>query len=451
MTNCADTFIIGSEIRSLSAQEKRDIMNTYTLGYGTGTVEIQFEHESSVRVLTEQSIEEIEDLHQTFLKAVTEDMTGSPALSELISAEDSVTIVASDITRFWMRQDLVIKELVSYLNGVLGVSFDKIAIVIALGTHRDCSEEEQRKIVSEEVFEKVTVYNHDCLADDLVYVGTTSRGTKVIVNPLAVGRKVILIGGTVHHLMSGFGGGRKSVLPGISAKSTILENHLLCLDPDAPRSNPLIGMAVLENNPVHEDMMEAAALVQPTFGINIVSNSRGKQCRIICGDWKLAWEESCRVVHSHFGVPIEKKADIVIAGCGGFPKDINLYQGVKSLLNAGQAVKDGGTVIFLAKCPEGGGSPDFFGWIQSVVTGTLDKDLRANFSIGGYIFYAAMEVIRKSRVLMLTDIPADTIRDMGITAYREIEELLKDVDFTDKDVYVMPYGGFTMPYLAENS
>lgn len=427
----------------------RETMNTYTLGYGTEKIDITIDKERSAQVLTEKYMEEITDLHTAFRRAVTEETVGSPSLSELISSDDLVTIVASDITRFWMRQDLVIRELVSFLNEELGVSCGNIAIVIALGTHRDCSEAEQRKIVSEEIFAKVKVYNHDCLADDLVDVGTTSYGTRVLVNPLAVGRKVILIGGTVHHLMSGFGGGRKSVLPGISAKSTILQNHLLCLDPDAPRSNPLIGMAVLEHNPVHEDMTEAAALVSPTFGINIVSNSHGSQCRIICGNWKLAWEESCQVVHSHFGVPIEKKADIVIAGCGGFPKDINLYQGVKSLLNAGQAVKDGGTVIFLAKCPEGGGSPDFFGWIQSVVKGTLDEDLRADFSIGGYIFYAAIEVIKRCHVLMLTDIPAETIKDMGITAYQEIEPLLAQVDFTDKDVYVMPYGGFTMPYMKK--
>ena len=32
-------------------------------------------------------------------------------------------------------------------------------------------------------------------------------GTEVYVNPLAVGRKVIVISGTVHHLMAGYGGG----------------------------------------------------------------------------------------------------------------------------------------------------------------------------------------------------------------------------------------------------
>ena len=39
------------------------------------------------------------------------------------------------------------------------------------------------------------------------------------------------------------------------------------------------------------------------------------------------------------------------------------------------------------------------------------------------------------------------IADMGISSYKDMNELLKNVDFTDKDVYIMPYGGSVMPQL----
>lgn len=113
---------------------------------------------------------------------------------------------------------------------------------------------------------------------------------------------------------------------------------MMCLDPDKPCSSSRIGMGKLEDNPVHLDMTEAAALVNPVFGINIVMNQQGRQCRLVCGQWQRAWEESCRLVQQISGVPISQKADIVIASCGGYPKDINLYQGIKTLLNMGQAV-----------------------------------------------------------------------------------------------------------------
>ncbi len=424
-------------------------METITFRYGEKTVDITVDHAKSVEYLYQKEIGEIEDIHGAFISAVTEDAIDSPPLNQLVGPEDLVTIVVSDVTRLWMRQDIICRELVAYLHGEMGVPYDNMAILIALGTHRGQTEEETRRVVSEEVYSHVKVYAHDCMAEDLVELGTTSWGTVVKVNPLAVGRKVILIGGTVHHLMSGYGGGRKSILPGISAKSTINQNHLMCLDPAEPHSSHLIGMGVLEGNPVNEDMLEAAAMVNPVFGINIVTNSQGKHCQLLCGHWEKAWLKSCQVVNDNCGIPIKKKADVVIVSCGGYPKDLNLYQGVKSLLNAAQALKDGGTMIFLAECRDGGGAPDFFGWIESVKKGTLDHDLRENFTIAGYIFYAGCEAMARANVRMLTEIDPDILKDMNIKACSDIDALMEGMDFTGKDVYIMEYGGFIVPYVEK--
>lgn len=421
-------------------------METLSLSYGDKVEEITIEGAKSVVFLREKQVCEITDLHEYFLHAVTDGAVASPPLCDLVDKNDLVTLVVSDITRFWTRQDLVCEQLVNYLNETIGLPFENIVILIALGTHRPMTDAELEKIVSPAVYKKVRVCNHDSMATDLVYVGSTTRGTRVIVNPLAVGRKVILIGGTVHHLMSGFGGGRKSILPGICAKSTIVQNHLHCLSPDEPRSNTLIGIGKLENNPVHEDMTEAASLVSPVFGINIIAGAHGI-VKLVCGNWQKAWEESCRFAEEYFGVGIDYEADIVIASCGGYPKDINLYQSVKTLLNAGQAVREGGTMILLAECREGGGAPDFFDWINPLRRGTLDADLRADFSISGYIFYASCEALARCNALMLSEIPSETVEAMKICAFSDIKALLNEVDFTDKDVYVMPFGGGTVPHL----
>jgi nickel-dependent lactate racemase len=358
-------------------------------------------------------------------------------------------VVISDITRFWMRQDRVCRQLIPYLHDTLGVPYENIVILIALGTHRPQTEEEMKRLVSPEIYEKVRVVNHDCLASDLIYLGTTSRGTKVHVNPLAVGRRVIVISGTIHHLMAGYGGGRKSILPGICGKDTITQNHIHSLAPAMPKSNPLIGMGRLLQNPVNEDMNEAAQMVAPAFGINVVMDTQSGNFRLICGHHALAWEESCRIVQQMMGIPIAKKADIVVVSCGGYPKDINLYQGVKSLINAAEAVKDGGQILFLAECREGGGAPAYFSWIDSLRRGTLDPDLRRDFTIAGYIFYASCEAMAKAEVLMLTQIPAETLDGMGARVFSNINDLLCQVDFQGKDVYIMPYGGYTVPYLAK--
>lgn len=419
-----------------------------SLKYGEGEVPLALSGAASVDFLTEKLAPVIDDLPEAFLKAVTTECVDSPALKEVIRPGDKVTVVISDLTRFWMRQDKICPLLADYLCHEAGVREEDLVFLVALGTHRAQAPAELEKLVSSQVYHRFQVVNHDCYAQDLVTVGITSRGTMVRVNLLAVHRKVILLGGTVHHLMSGFGGGRKSILPGISGPDTIVQNHIHSLDPDAPRSSPLIGMGVLSGNPVHEDMTEAAGLLNPAFGINLVVNSRQEHCAIVCGHWLHAWEESCRLVQHWFGVPIARKADVVVASCGGYPKDINLYQAVKTLLNASQALKDGGTLVFLAECREGGGSPEFFDWIKPLSQGRLDPALRESFTIAGYIFYAACEAIRRGKVLMLTGLDPKVVGSMALTAFRTPGELQQHLDVAGKSVYVMPYGGSIVPYIA---
>ncbi len=419
------------------------------LKYGEETVRLSLNGAASVTYLQEQSTPVVTDLNTAFSRAVTADCIGSPPLKEIIRPNDKVTVIISDITRYWMRQDRICPLLANYLCGEVGVREEDIVFLVALGTHRPQTGKELEILVSPQVYRRFQVVNHDCRGD-LVTVGKTSRGTTVRVNPLAINRKVILLGGTVHHLMSGFGGGRKSILPGISGEGTVFQNHIHSLDPAAPRSNPLIGMGVLHGNPVHEDMVEAARLVSPAFSINLVVNSRQELCGLYCGHWLHAWEESCRAVQALFGLPIEKKADVVIASCGGYPKDINLYQAVKTLLNAAQALKDGGTLAFLAECREGGGTPAFFDWITPLGEGRLDAALRQGFTISGYIFYAACEAISKARVMMLTRLPSDVVAPMALKAYGDASLLERELDLRGKDVYVMPYGGSIVPYVANS-
>lgn len=425
-------------------------MNVVELKYGKENIKFNLDGAKSVEILNEKPMEEIKDLKEAFVKSITTEVINSKPLNEIIDKDDKVTIVISDLTRFWQRQDLICEQLVNYLAEEIKVKYENMVVVVALGSHRKQNEEELCKLASKKVYDNVKVINHDCDADDLVRVGTTSSGTQVYVNPLVVGRKVIMITGTVHHIMAGFGGGRKSVIPGVAGRQTIRQNHIQSLSKTEKKSDPKVGARLLKNNPINEDMNEAGKLVDVSFGINIVVNSNSKHSKIICGDFHDAWLESCKYVDDAYGLPIKKEADIVIASCGGYPKDINLYQSTKSLFNATRAVKKGGTLILLAQCSEGGGAPDFFNWIEPLKRGVLDEELRKSFTIGGYIFYAACEAISKSNVYMLSSIDKEIVKDMKIIASDNIEELLNKIDYKNKDIYVIPYGGNVVPLLEED-
>lgn len=421
------------------------------LKYGEQKVTIPVEDAKSVHYIYENKMNEISDIEKEFTHCINDGVVAGKPLKDIIAAEDKVTVIISDMTRFWMRQDILCGLLVRYLHEKIGVSLDNISVLVALGTHRKSSPDELKKLAGEYAYTHVAdVLDHDCDADDMVYVGTTSRGTKVKVNPLVVGRKVICISATVHHIMSGYGGGRKSVVPGVSCRSTIRQNHERALDPVKAMSDVRIGSGKLINNPIHEDMEEAAGFVHVAFGISIVVNSASQYSGLFCGDFDKAWAESCRYVQKCYGLPIEHEADIVIASCGGFPKDINLYQSTKSLFNASRAVKKGGTLILLAQCREGGGAEDFFAWNKPLQEGRLDEALRHDFTIGGYIFYAACEALQKAKTLLLSEIDADEVRAMGINAFSDIDALLKGIDFAGKEIYVIPNSGSVMPQLEKD-
>lgn len=425
-------------------------MEHISLQYGTSTVEFDIEGAKSIKYLHENEMPVIKDIKNEFQYSVTEGVIDSKPLCEILQKEDKVTIVISDMTRFWTRQDILCQLLVEYLHEKMEIPFQNMVVVIALGSHRGNTEEEREKLASKFVYENVKVVDHDCLAEDLVYVGTTPLGTKVSVNPLAVGRKVICIGGTIHHIMAGYGGGRKSIVPGIASKETIRMNHERALDPEKAMSDVRVGSGKMSENPINLDMYEAGKLVDVVFGINIVMESSGKHSGLFCGNFDSAWRESCRYVQNGYGLPIDYEADIVIASCGGFPKDINLYQSTKTLFNAAKAVKEGGTLIVLAECAEGGGAKDFFDWSEPLKEGCLDEELRKNFTIGGYIFYAACEALGKAKTYLISKIEPELVAPMGFIASENAEEILGKIDFKNKDVYVMAHGGSVMPQLKSD-
>ena len=250
--------------------------------------------------------------------------------------------------------------------------------------------------------------------------------------------------------MAGFGGGRKSILPGISSLETIKHNHAYSLAPDAFITNPEIGNGKLEGNPLNEDMLEAAAMMKNLFMITLVTDTEFQLESIYAGHWRTSWEKACEEVKRIYTVPIEKKADVVITSCGGFPKDESLYQGTKAVDNVISALKDGGTLILMLEGRNGGGSPDYFDWIKPLVDGTFEEELRNNFTVGGYIFFLNCEQAARFNILLYSSIPAETVAPMGIKAYDDLDKLMEDAHIEGKSVYIIPSGSTVLPVVTDS-
>ncbi len=391
----------------------------------------------------------LSDIRNAVFKALNEPIDSSP-LNQLAQPGNRIALVVSDMSRFWMRQDLVIPHVIAYLNEKCGITDNDICIVVANGTHLGGDEHELRTLVTDDIFNRIKVLNHDCLADDLHYIGTTQHGNTVRINRTAAEADwVICLGACTHHVMAGFGGGRKSILPGISSIDTIRYNHAFALDPNCLKSSPRIGNGKLLDNPLNDDMCEAAGLIKNLFMINLVMNAEMKLAAIFAGHYLASWREGCRKVDEIYRVPVKEKADIIVASCGGFPKDMSLYQGTKTIDNIEPGLKPGGTLILMIEARDGGGPAEYFDWIKDWQTGTMEKRLRDNFTVPGYIFLHNCEQAQRYRVMMLTSIDPEIMKGMGIEAYNNPDELMKHVDFEGKTVYVIPNGSTVIPSVEE--
>ena len=424
-------------------------MKQFTFRYGDGCVRAELDEKNILGILAGHAVPAVKDIPKALSEALDNPIDSLP-LAEYVSPSDRICLIISDMSRFWMRQDRVIPPLLDYLRSRCGISPEKITILVANGTHVGGDEKELRTLVTDMVYDTVRVINHDCLAGDLVYLGTTPHETPVWIHPAAANAdKVICLGACTHHVMAGFGGGRKSILPGISGLETIRHNHAYALDPASFRSNPRIGNGKLKDNPLNEDMCEAAGLVPHLFMINLVMNPEMQLAAIYAGHYLTSWEKACEAVDQMYRIPVPARADAVIASCGGFPKDMSLYQGTKTIDNIEMCLKPGGTLVLIIEAREGGGPAEYFDWIRNLQDGTFEDRLRNHFTIPGYIFFLNCEQARRYRILMLTSISPEVVAPMGIKAFGSMEELLAEAGLTDKSVYVIENGSTVIPTVQE--
>lgn len=376
----------------------------FFLKYGKKEVSFDIPEQSILYELTGWNRPACEDLPKAYRYALDHPID-SPPLREILKPGDKVVIIVPDITRVWQRSNLTLPILMNYLNQA-GLADSQISIINGVGAHRQNSEDEFVELCSEAVCKRVKIVNHNAYdSANMVELGTTSRGTPVAVNRLvAEADRVILTGGVIYHYMAGFGGGRKGILPGVSSLKTIQQNHLRCLtDKVGGGTNPSTAAGVTAGNPMHEDMMEAAAFVNPDFLVNVVPNIEGEITEIFTGNWVSAWQQACQMAVRIFGVPIESQADIVIASAGGYPKDINLYQSQKTIDNAVYAMRPGGVAVILAECPLISDPPEFFDWFRYPDILSLESAARENFLISGWLAIRQMEYKNQGTIILVTE------------------------------------------------
>lgn len=428
---------------------------TIELKYGRRTMNLEIPKDNLISVLKAGNIPAAPDERQAAIEALKSPIDSSP-LCEIVKEGEKVTIIASDITRN-VRNRVVIPALIDELRGA-HIPYEDITIVVATGTHRGHTFQELEYLFGPEVTKRVRIVDHDSRnKDGLVYVGTTSRGTPVWLNRLvAEADKVIITGGIVYHSMAGFGGGRKAICPGVSGFETIQHNHKLMLNPpqEGGGLKETVGCGKLRSNPMAEDMDEIAAMVNPSFMVNVILNDEGKIAKVVAGDYRKAFEEGCRIVEKFFSLKVREKADALFLSCGGFPKDIDLYQATKAVENSIGVLKEGGVVVLFAECPEGVGHNDFYRIIYEFKTRReREEELWREFTIAKAVGYMLTLTCEKHRVILVSNFDPEEVLEMGMIPAKDARQALEKVREIlghEFRAYVVPQASSSMLFLSED-
>lgn len=324
----------------------------------------------------------------------------------------------------------------------------KLTFLVATGSHRPPTEPELRSIFGRfyGAFCGRTQIHKSMERDNMTAIGTTSRGTPVRLNrAIEKVDGIIAIGNVKPHYFAGFTGGRKSFLPGIAAYETIEANHSHAVSEDA-------GPMKLEGNPVHEDMVEAASLVEKdVFSIQTVTGPDGSVGAAFTGNMAETFGLAVRYARDIYSVPLRKMGNIVLTA-NPHPMDINLYQAQHAIENGRLVVEDGGILILVSKCWDGIGNDDFLKAFDRVDSAEdVGRMLGGGYRLGFHKVARVINMLSKIRLWAVTGLEPDTIRRARMVPFSSIQLALDTAienmkaNNAEPRVILMPEGGLTTP------
>jgi lactate racemase len=278
----------------------------------------------------------------------------SQPLQELAAGKRTAAIAVCDITRPAPNR-ITLPPLLKRLHAA-GIAREGVTILIATGLHRAATKDEVETIVGPQIASTYRVESHD--ARDFAAhraLGATQRGTPVFVDERFVGADLhITLGFIEPHLMLGFSGGRKLIVPGLAAQETIKVIH-------SPRfiREPLATEGSIEGNPLHAELLEAAAMARHDFVLDVTLTQERGISGVFAGNPVSAHAAGVEFMVSTSLTPLDELADAVITSSAGYPLDLTFYQCLKGLTAAKHVAKPGAKMLLLAECAEGIGSPEY--------------------------------------------------------------------------------------------
>ncbi len=410
--------------------------------YGKGFLETEIEDSHLKGVLLSHLNDYVpEDSEENLVRKALEEPIGSERLCELAKGKDKVVIICSDHTRP-VPSKIIIPQMLKEIRK--GNPDADITLLIATGFHRETTRDELINKFGEEIVnnEKIVIHKSTEM-DDMVSIGILPSGGELLINKVAYEADLLCSEGFIEpHFFAGFSGGRKSILPGVASKVTVLANHCSKFI-----DSPYARTGILEGNPIHEDMLWAAKKANLAFICNVVINAEKKVVYAVSGDVEKAHLSGVEFL-SRYCMVDGLDADIAISTNGGYPLDQNIYQSVKGMTAAEATVRKDGVIIMLASAADGHGGESFYETFKSgkpleqMYAEFMERD--ADHTIADqWESQILVRILRHARVIYVSEQDEDMIKDFRMIPAKTLNEALakaRELVGQDASIAAIPDG-----------
>ena len=348
----------------------------------------------SLEMKATKKIENVEEA----VKYSLDNPIGSKKIEEITKGKKSASIIISDITREVPNKQ-ILNQILEKLEKS-GIQKKDIKIIIATGSHRHNTREEQIKMISIDIVDQYNISNHDCFNEKLnIKIGKTKNGEIAKINKNFIESDVRILTGNIQpHQWAGFSGGYKAICPGIASFNTIMLTH----KPEI-LGDELTTSGVIKGNKFYEKTIEIGELAKPDFICNAIVDKQKNPIAFFSGAPKETHRVGSRYCNDIVKLNYTDFADIVIADGGGYPSDLSLYQIVKAMHHAVKILKNNGTLILAAECMEGIGSESF----KKQLFDIKDKDIylknlykRKKYELDQWQLQEIINAVNKGRLLI---------------------------------------------------
>jgi nickel-dependent lactate racemase len=385
--------------------------------YGRGEVVLDLPGDRLVGVYQPREMPGVPDLRAEVEGALAMPVH-SPPLRVLARGRRSAAIVVDDVSRSVPNAELLPPIVAELRAG--GIALCDVTVIVATGLHRALTERELGATRGD--LPVRIVCHHAGREAELVSIGRTSLGQEVKINRAYASAELkILVGDVEYHQFCGYGGGAKSIYPGIADFESIRHNHSMM---EIRGARP----GRWEGNPVRQEIEEVGRMAGVDFLLSVVMNSGKEVVRATAGHAVDAFLAGARIVDAMYRVEVPEAADLVIASAGGHPKDVDLYQAQKAVTAGRRIARRGGTIAVIAECPEGHGSDVFDRWMNEATSvEEIFEGIRAEFVMGGHKAYQLAREIAWARVCLLSALPPGQVRSYFMTPLAGVRDLMEQV------------------------